>query len=75
MHTQTFCFLSSLDVNYFGTVHTLKAALPAMIEADNHGHLVLVSSAASLAAFVGYTQYNTHIHTYIHNIAMNFVCH
>ena len=40
-------FASTMEVNYFGTLHVLKAALPAMVE-RRQGEVVLVSSAAAV---------------------------
>lgn len=40
-------FASTMNVNYFGTLHVLKAALPAMVE-RRQGEVVLVSSAAAV---------------------------
>ncbi len=37
-----------IDVNLTGTFHTLRAAIPAMIEAGNGGAIVVVSSSAGL---------------------------
>nr|CCA21360.1 conserved hypothetical protein [Albugo laibachii Nc14] len=50
-------FRRMMDLNYFGVVHTVKAALPAMIERDEPAHIVIVSSACALISFIGYTQY------------------
>jgi NAD(P)-dependent dehydrogenase (short-subunit alcohol dehydrogenase family) len=58
-------FRHSMDVNYFGCLHVLHAALPAMIkrrEADggkNGGQVVLVGSAFSLMACIGTAQYSS----------------
>ncbi|CAI5701140.1 hypothetical protein KXD40_004280 [Peronospora effusa] len=54
-------FKKSMDVNYFGTLHTIKAALPAMVEHSEErgqdGHIVLVSSGLGLISWIGYAQY------------------
>ncbi|TMW55940.1 hypothetical protein Poli38472_008588 [Pythium oligandrum] len=50
-------FRKMMDLNYFGVVHTVRAALPAMIKAKNQGQIVIVASACSLLGFIGYTQY------------------
>lgn len=50
-------FRKMMDLNYFGVVHTVKAALPAMIERNEAAHIVIVSSACALISFIGYTQY------------------
>jgi SDR family mycofactocin-dependent oxidoreductase len=39
-----------IDVNLTGTFHTLRAAIPPMIEAGNGGSIVVVSSSAGLKA-------------------------
>ncbi|KAG1711725.1 hypothetical protein DVH05_008969 [Phytophthora capsici] len=43
----------AMDVNYFGAVVLIKAALPAMIKARNRGRIVFVSSVDSLEFPVG----------------------
>lgn len=49
-------FRSQVDLNLLGTVATLKAVLPAMVERGT-GHVVLTSSTAGLMGVVGYTGY------------------
>lgn len=51
-------FRSLMDVNYFGVVHTLKAALPAMVAQRSGGHVVIVSSGLGLTSWIGYSQYS-----------------
>ncbi|KAE9008967.1 hypothetical protein PF010_g11147 [Phytophthora fragariae] len=50
-----------MDVNYFGTLHAIKAALPAMAqrskEGGEGGQIVLVSSGLGLISWIGYAQY------------------
>ena len=46
-----------IDVNLTGTFHTLRAAIPAMIEAGNGGSIVVVSSSAGLKATPGNGHY------------------
>ena len=46
-----------INLNYLGSVFTVKAVLPKMIERKQGGHIVFVSSAAALTSFVGYSQY------------------
>jgi len=46
-----------MAINYFGVLYLIKAALPSIIERNKGGHLVIVSSAAALTPFVGYTNY------------------
>ncbi|CAI5730533.1 unnamed protein product [Peronospora destructor] len=50
-----------MNVNYFGTLHAIKAALPAMVqrseEVGQDGHIVLVSSGLGLISWIGYAQY------------------
>ncbi|KAL3674546.1 hypothetical protein V7S43_000494 [Phytophthora oleae] len=43
----------AMDINYYGAVVLIKAALPAMIEAKNRGRIVFVSSVDSLEFPVG----------------------
>ncbi|MEJ2709102.1 MAG: SDR family oxidoreductase [Anaerolineales bacterium] len=45
-----------MDVNYFGTVHTVKAVLPGML-ARGSGHIVNISSIAGFLGVFGYTAY------------------
>uniref|UniRef100_M4B3A7 3-dehydrosphinganine reductase n=1 Tax=Hyaloperonospora arabidopsidis (strain Emoy2) TaxID=559515 RepID=M4B3A7_HYAAE len=53
---------SIMDVNYFGALHAIKAALPAMVQCSekegNDGHIVLVGSGLGLISWVGYSQYS-----------------
>jgi len=50
-------FERTMAVNYFGTLYTIRAALPAMLERKK-GHLVLISSGAGLVGIYGYTPYS-----------------
>ncbi len=49
-------FEETMAVNYLGTIHLLKAVLPAM-RARRSGHIVMVSSGAGLIGLYGYTAY------------------
>lgn len=49
-------FRKMMDIDYFGTVHTIKAVLPGMI-ARGSGHIVNVSSLAGLIGGFGYGAY------------------
>jgi 3-dehydrosphinganine reductase len=49
-------FREQMDVNYFGTLHTVKAVLPSMLARGNC-HIVNVSSAGGVSAQFGYTAY------------------
>jgi SDR family mycofactocin-dependent oxidoreductase len=46
-----------IDVNLNGTWRTVRAAVPAMIEAGNGGSIIIVSSAAGLKATPGNAHY------------------
>ena len=46
-----------IDVNLNGTWRTLRAAVPAMIEAGNGGSIIVVSSSAGLKATPGNSHY------------------
>ncbi len=48
---------AQMRLNYLGSVHLVKAALPAMIRRGAGGHIVLVSSACGLISFAGYSAY------------------
>ena len=49
-------FRTQMDVDYFGTLHALRAVVPTMT-ARGRGHLVLVSSTAGLIGVFGYSAY------------------
>ncbi|MEO1620022.1 MAG: SDR family oxidoreductase [Cyanobacteria bacterium J06632_3] len=50
-------FERTMAVNYFGTLYSIRAVLPAM-ETRQQGHIVLVSSGAALLGLFGYTPYS-----------------
>ena len=50
-------FRATMDVNFFGTLHPIKAALPAMMERRS-GHIVNFSSVAGFVGAFGYTPYS-----------------
>lgn len=45
-----------MEVNFFGTLHTVKAVAPLMIERGS-GHIANISSAAGFLGVVGFTAY------------------
>eukprot|EP00455_Lapot_gusevi_P034742 TRINITY_DN3842_c0_g1_i2.p1 TRINITY_DN3842_c0_g1~~TRINITY_DN3842_c0_g1_i2.p1 ORF type:complete len:179 (+),score=54.12 TRINITY_DN3842_c0_g1_i2:82-618(+) len=45
-----------MELNYFGTLHAVRAVAPSMIE-RREGHIVLVSSGMALTAYSGYSTY------------------
>lgn len=47
---------AQMELNYFGTLYTVKACIPSMVAAKG-GSLCFVSSALSLLAFAGYSMY------------------
>lgn len=49
-------FRSMMDINYFGTVHTIKAALPGMAQRGS-GHIVNFASLAGMFGVYGYGAY------------------
>ena len=49
-------FRDQMEADYFGTLHTVRAVVPSMIE-RKRGHLVLVGSVAALIGVFGYTAY------------------
>lgn len=51
-----------IDVNLNGTWRTIKAAVPAMIEAGNGGSIVIVSSSAGTKATPGNAHYSASKH-------------
>lgn len=50
-------FRLQMEVNYFGTLHAVRAVVPSMIE-RRAGSVVGVSSAAGLVGVYGYTAYS-----------------
>jgi len=51
-------FEKTMQVNYFGSLFAIKAALPAMQDAGK-GKIVLISSGAGLVGLYGYTAYGS----------------
>ena len=49
-------FRDQMEVDYFGTLHAIRAVVPSMIE-RGRGHLVTISSTAGLIGVFGYTAY------------------
>ncbi|MEL6438641.1 MAG: SDR family oxidoreductase [Cyanobacteria bacterium J06621_8] len=49
-------FERTMAINYFGTLYSIKAALPAMLEAQR-GQIVMISSGAGLIGIYGYSAY------------------
>jgi 3-dehydrosphinganine reductase len=49
-------FREQMEIDYFGTLHAVRAVVPSMIERQR-GHLVLVGSVAALIGVFGYTAY------------------
>ena len=50
-------FEKTMQLNYLGTVYTIKAALPAMLE-RRRGHITMISSGAGVLGVYGYTTYS-----------------
>jgi 3-dehydrosphinganine reductase len=49
-------FERQMEVNYLGTVRTIKCALPTML-ARRQGHIVITTSVLSVLGFAGYSSY------------------
>jgi 3-dehydrosphinganine reductase len=49
-------FRAQMEVDYFGTLHAVRAVVPSMIE-RGHGHVVTISSTAGLIGVFGYSAY------------------
>lgn len=49
-------FREQMDIDYFGTLHAVRAVVPSMIE-RGRGHVVTISSTAGLIGVFGYTAY------------------
>jgi 3-dehydrosphinganine reductase len=50
-------FQKAMDINYFGTLNTIRAAAPAMRQSGK-GHIVMISSGAALVGVYGYSAYS-----------------
>ena len=50
-------FERTMAINYFGSLYSVRAVLSAM-EAQQRGHIVLISSGAGLIGLYGYTAYS-----------------
>jgi 3-dehydrosphinganine reductase len=50
-------FTGQMSLNFFGTLHPIRAVVPSMIE-RRQGHLLLVSSAAGIVGVYGYSAYS-----------------
>ncbi len=50
-------FENAMNVNYFGTLNCIRAALPHMKAATGQRHIVLISSGAGLVGIFGYGAY------------------
>lgn len=49
-------FESQMDLNYMGTVRSIKAVVPQMVE-RRRGRLIVVASGAAVVSFMGYSSY------------------
>jgi 3-dehydrosphinganine reductase len=49
-------FREQMDVDYFGTLHAIRAVTPSMIE-RGRGHILTIASTAALIGVYGYTAY------------------
>jgi len=52
----SYSFKKQMDLNYFGSLYVVKAALPSM-KAAKKGEILFVSSAMGLMGFAGYAAY------------------
>ncbi len=50
-------FTQQMELNYFGTLHPIRAVVPSMIE-HRRGHIMLVSSGAGIVGVYGYSAYS-----------------
>lgn len=51
-------FRKMMDLNYFGMLYVIKAALPAMVARGEGGKFVVVGSGLSLCSWIGYGSYS-----------------
>lgn len=49
-------FEQQMDLNYLGTVRSIKAVLPQMVQ-QRRGKIIIVASGAAVASFMGYSSY------------------
>ena len=49
-------FRDQMEVDYFGTLHAVRAVVPAMVQRQ-HGHVVLVASTVAFVGIYGYSAY------------------
>jgi 3-dehydrosphinganine reductase len=49
-------FREQMEVDYFGTLHAVRAVVPSMIDRQR-GHIVMVSSTAGIIGVFGYSAY------------------
>ena len=49
-------FRDQMEVDYFGTLHAVRAVVPAMME-RRRGHLVLIASTVAFVGIYGYSAY------------------
>ena len=49
-------FRDQMEVDYFGTLHAVRAVVPAMVQ-RRHGHVVLVASTVAFVGIYGYSAY------------------
>jgi 3-dehydrosphinganine reductase len=50
-------FERTMAINYFGSLYSVKAALPRMVQRGS-GHIVFISSGAAIVGLYGYTPYS-----------------
>lgn len=50
-------FRQLMDVNYFGTLHAIRAVLPSL-QRNGRGFIVNISSGAGIVSFFGYSAYS-----------------
>jgi len=56
LHQSADDYARAMDLNYVGTVRTIKAVVEPMV-ARKRGHIIVVGSAMSVVGFMGYTSY------------------
>ena len=56
LHTDVSEYAQSMELNYVGTVRAIKPVVPSMVSRQS-GQVVIVGSALSVVAFMGYSTY------------------
>ncbi len=62
MESPSEAFQETIDIDLVGAWHTIRAALPSMVEARNHGCLIATISTAGIKAMPNNSSYSAAKH-------------